>query len=133
MPTHYEKLHVTENAPAEVIRAAYRALSHKHHPDKAGDRPLNRRRMQEINEAYAVLCDAALRRAYDESLCRERHPVHHHAVTPPARQTPHLRHRPARRMPGWLVKVFWFFSDSRIVIPLVVLLWTFVLMRAYRK
>jgi hypothetical protein len=39
MRTHYEDLHVTEDAPDEVIRAAYRSLSLKHHPDTSGDRP----------------------------------------------------------------------------------------------
>ena len=32
--THYDNLKVARNAPIEVIRAAYKSLSHKHHPDR---------------------------------------------------------------------------------------------------
>ena len=32
--THYDNLKVAQNAPLEVIRAAYKALSQKHHPDR---------------------------------------------------------------------------------------------------
>jgi curved DNA-binding protein CbpA len=49
-----------------VIRAAYRVLAQRFHPDK---RPGNDRialaRMQEINEAYAILSDAKRRSEYD--------------------------------------------------------------------
>ena len=31
--THYDNLKVARSAPPEVIQAAYRALSLKHHPD----------------------------------------------------------------------------------------------------
>ena len=34
MHTHYDNLKVTRGAPAEVIRAAYKALSQRYHPDK---------------------------------------------------------------------------------------------------
>ena len=32
--THYDNLKVSRGAPQEVIRAAYKALSQKYHPDK---------------------------------------------------------------------------------------------------
>ena len=32
--THYDNLKVTRDAPTEVIRAAYRALSQQFHPDR---------------------------------------------------------------------------------------------------
>lgn len=44
-------LFVTKDAPAEVIKAAHRVLSAKHHPDKGGDEEL----MKRINAAYQVL------------------------------------------------------------------------------
>lgn len=67
---HYQRLQVTRDADPEVIEKAYRALSLKHHPDRASDREQARatRRMQRINEAYRVLRDPALRRAYDRAL-----------------------------------------------------------------
>lgn len=41
-------LYLVENAPLEVVCAAYRALAVKYHPDKGGDVAV----MQSINQAY---------------------------------------------------------------------------------
>jgi len=49
-----------------VIRAAYRVLAQRFHPDKrAGNDRIALVRMQAINEAYAVLSDAKRRSEYD--------------------------------------------------------------------
>jgi DnaJ-class molecular chaperone len=70
---HYRQLQVTRAADAEVIERAYKTLSMKYHPDKVdGSQTVEAtRRMQVINEAYAVLRDPAKRRAYDATLPRE--------------------------------------------------------------
>jgi len=47
----FATLHLLPSAPPEVIRAAYRALAIKHHPDLGGDV----RAMQTINAAYKQL------------------------------------------------------------------------------
>lgn len=67
---HYQRLQVTRDADPEVIDKAYRALSLKHHPDRArgADETRATRRMQHINEAYRVLSDPRLRRVYDRTL-----------------------------------------------------------------
>jgi len=57
----YATLQVHPSAEADVIRAAYRALAVKHHPDAGG----NAARMAEINDAWATLRDPVLRRCYD--------------------------------------------------------------------
>jgi curved DNA-binding protein CbpA len=57
----YEVLQVRRGAEPEVIRAAYRALARKHHPDFGG----SPERMAMINDAWAVLGDQAQRAAYD--------------------------------------------------------------------
>jgi curved DNA-binding protein CbpA len=57
----YEVLQVRRGAEPEVIRAAYRALARKHHPDFGG----SPERMASINEAWAVLGNQAQRAAYD--------------------------------------------------------------------
>lgn len=44
-------LYVTDDAPFEVIKAAYNALAKLHHPDKGGDTT----KMQQINAAYERL------------------------------------------------------------------------------
>ena len=67
---HYTTLQVHRNADPVVIEKAYRALSMKYHPDRAGDRSQKAatHKMQRINAAYAVLSDPKARRRYDRSL-----------------------------------------------------------------
>jgi hypothetical protein len=85
MHTHYDNLKVTRGAPAEVIRAAYKALSQRYHPDKNRS-PDAQRIMRIINEAYAVLGDPDRRTAYDRELAeRERQTP---KVQGPAAETP---------------------------------------------
>lgn len=57
----YEVLQVHRHADLEVIRAAYRTLARKHHPDFGGDPA----RMVAINEAWSILRDEDRRAAYD--------------------------------------------------------------------
>jgi curved DNA-binding protein CbpA len=55
-PDFYAILGVLPTAKDVVIRAAYRALSQRYHPDKwNGDRIEATRLMQKLNEAYDVL------------------------------------------------------------------------------
>lgn len=57
---HYERLKVTQDAPPEVIRAAYRALAQMVPSDE--DREA---RLIELNTAYEALIDPEIRQAYD--------------------------------------------------------------------
>lgn len=63
---YYEILHVSRDAPAEIIRGSYRTLMQKlgHHPDLGGDTAT----AAMINEAYAVLSDTERRAEYDARL-----------------------------------------------------------------
>jgi curved DNA-binding protein CbpA len=61
LPDHYRTLQVHVDAEADVIRAAYRALARRHHPDGGGQSA----EMAQLNEAYAVLIDPRARAAYD--------------------------------------------------------------------
>ena len=65
LQTHYETLKVAPDAPQEVIKAAYKALSQKHHPDKNPGNPEAVRIMAVINGAYEVLSDPKKRADYD--------------------------------------------------------------------
>lgn len=65
---HYERLKISRDAPLEVIRAAYRALAAKHHPDRHGQSEGANTDMAALNGAYEVLCDPASRANYDASL-----------------------------------------------------------------
>lgn len=65
---HYATLGIAKDAEAIVIRAAFKALSQRYHPDKCPpvERVAAHRRMSEINRAFDVLSDPALRRSYDD-------------------------------------------------------------------
>lgn len=64
--THYDNLMVARNAPPEVIRAAYRSLSQKYHPDRNPGNAEAARIMTIVNLAYGVLSDPAKRREHNE-------------------------------------------------------------------
>ena len=63
--THYEYLKVTRDAPIEVIRAAYRSLSQKYHPDRNSGSETATQMMKLLNVAYETLTDLAKRQQYD--------------------------------------------------------------------
>ena len=69
--THYDNLKVARDAPPEVIRAAYKTLSQKFHPDRNPNKPNATRTFQLINHAYEVLSDPVRRRAHDEWIIAE--------------------------------------------------------------
>jgi curved DNA-binding protein CbpA len=66
----YAELGVTPQAEPEVIRAAFRALAQRYHPDRqVGASSLWAAKMARINQAYSVLSQPERRRAYDASRC----------------------------------------------------------------
>lgn len=65
MPTYYDVLQVERDASPERIRAAYRKLAQKYHPDKMPDNANAVRAMAAINAAYEVLSDAHRRAEHD--------------------------------------------------------------------
>lgn len=65
MRTHYDNLGVARNAQPEVIRAAYKALVQKYHPDRNPDNPDAERIMKIINTAFEVLSDPIERAEHD--------------------------------------------------------------------
>lgn len=69
--THYDNLKVARLAPQEVIRAAYKALSQKYHPDKNPGDEKAARIMAILNTAYGVLGEPARRREHDEWIAAE--------------------------------------------------------------
>ena len=66
---HYRVLGVMPGADEVVVRAAYKALAQRYHPDRfAGDPKEAHQRMAEINAAFAILGDPVKRAAYDAEL-----------------------------------------------------------------
>ena len=63
--THYDNLKVARNAPPEIIRAAYKSLAHKYHPDRNQNDPGALRIMTLINIAYEELSDPLKRKLHD--------------------------------------------------------------------
>ncbi len=64
--SHYENLKVARSAPLEVIRAAYKALAQKYHPDRNHGDPDAARVMAILNKAYQILSDSKLRFEHDQ-------------------------------------------------------------------
>lgn len=58
----YDTLGVAQDASAAAIKAAFRSLAQKNHPDKGGSEAL----MKQIQAAYDVLGDAERRARYDD-------------------------------------------------------------------
>lgn len=68
---HYHTLGISPDAEDVVVRAAYRALAQRYHPDRwQGDAQVANARMAEVNLAYEVLSDPTRRRAYDDERAR---------------------------------------------------------------
>lgn len=68
--THYDNLKAAGNAPPEVIRAAYRTLSQKYHPDVNTNKQEAHRIMGILNAAYEILSDPEKRKEYDERIAK---------------------------------------------------------------
>ncbi len=62
---HYRTLGVERMASTDAIKAAYRKLARKYHPDLNPNDPEANRKFQAINEANEVLSDPETRKKYD--------------------------------------------------------------------
>lgn len=103
MPTYYDVLQVERDAAPERVRAAYRKLAHKYHPDKMPGNANAARAMAAINAAYEVLSDAHRRAEHDLWIRRAERGTQ---PRPPVPQAP--RHlwtylHPARSWPWYLL------------------------------
>ena len=65
LPTYYDVLQVERDAPSGQVRAAYRRLAQKYHPDKMPGNANAARAMAAINAAYEVLSDGHRRAEHD--------------------------------------------------------------------
>jgi len=111
--THYDNLKVARGAPQEVIRAAYKALSQKYHPDKNFGDDKAARIMAIVNTAYDTLADPQRRKEHDDWIAQEEFEVEwlesthddpHRAADGPAQawaDGPEPRRRPVRLLRSW--------------------------------
>ena len=62
---YYDVLGVQKNSAPEQIKAAYRKLAVKHHPDKNSGDKSSEEKFKEASEAYHVLSDKERKQSYD--------------------------------------------------------------------
>jgi hypothetical protein len=81
VPTHYDNLKVSRDAPIEVIRAAYRSLASKYHPDIHPNRDKATRIMRissiRLMTYYQIPQNAASTTAGSKPLSEDLRPRHH--------------------------------------------------------
>lgn len=63
---YYEILGLKKDATAEQIKAAYRKLALKYHPDRNPDNKEAEEKFKEAAQAYEILSDAQKRKQYDQ-------------------------------------------------------------------
>lgn len=63
--THYDNLNISQNASLQEIKAAYRKLAKKHHPDRNNNSDESIRIMKILNSAYETLSDPIKRLNHD--------------------------------------------------------------------
>jgi DnaJ domain len=123
--THYDNLKIAEGAPDEVVKAAYRALSQRYHPDKNPGNKDAGRIMQILNDAYETLSDPVRRRQYDALVAQARQRAATSSTPPPVpRQSPPQPHpAPAyqrRRRSFWSVVSLVLFWDFRLTLLAII-------------
>ena len=89
--TYYDNLKVSRNAPSEVIRAAYKSLAVKYHPDRnLSNKDDATRVMALINEAYEVLSDVEKRKQHDIWIKEQENPKIKNDVIQPSSGTDNI-------------------------------------------
>jgi hypothetical protein len=128
--THYDNLKVSRGAPQEVIRAAYKALSQKYHPDKNPGDEKAARIMAIVNTAYNTLSDPVRRKEHDEWIAAEEWEIEwlesSHAEDgrersgwePPRAPQPPARYRILRDSRWWLGMAGCFVAGAAVAVLL---------------
>lgn len=66
--TYYDILEISRRAKQDEIKAAYRKLAKRYHPDRNLDDPEAETRFKEVQEAYTCLSEPFKRALYDQDL-----------------------------------------------------------------
>jgi len=65
---YYNIFEISPSATAEEIKAAYRKLALKYHPDRNQDKEFSDAKMKEINFIYSILSDPDKKKWYDSTI-----------------------------------------------------------------
>lgn len=85
--TLYDVLQVSRNADPETIKAAYKSLVQRYHPDKNPDSPDAESNIKEINRAHEILSDPVKRAEYDATLAEEGYTATYRTEPAPKQET----------------------------------------------
>jgi DnaJ-class molecular chaperone len=91
-PNHYATLGLDRRCTLQQIRAAYRVLAKRHHPDVNAGSAEAAARTRELNEAHETLSDPTRRRAYDRELEQQEEEQRPQAPSPISRNIAHDVH-----------------------------------------
>ncbi len=83
---YYMILQVHHSAEPEIIKSAYRRLAQMYHPDVSND-PQGQKKMQLINQAYAVVSDPTQRRTYHRTWLMHQHPASQTNTSEPEKES----------------------------------------------
>lgn len=102
MKDYYEILEVTSDASEEVIKAAYKALVKRMHPDNGGTTVPGEKNIEDINEAYEVLSDKNKKAAYDYEWEKYKNSAteQQNARTQTREEAPHSRNERKEKIAG---------------------------------
>ncbi|MES2322286.1 MAG: J domain-containing protein [Pseudomonadota bacterium] len=98
--THYDNLRVMRDAPLADIKASYRLLAQKYHPDR-NPAPDAMHKMQMINKAWDVLSDPERRARHDSWIAHQERRV----AAPPVRSAPVAAPEPEHWQARFAVRV----------------------------
>lgn len=66
--TYYDIFQISPSSTAEEVKAAYRKLALKYHPDRNQDKEFGDGKMKEINFIYSILSDPEKRKWYNSTI-----------------------------------------------------------------
>lgn len=89
MPDYYEILEISPRASSETVKAAYKALCKKYHPDSHSGNVQAEEKMKQLNEAYTALSDEGQREDYDARLRRQKAAASAQTVSAPHEGSSH--------------------------------------------
>lgn len=112
MKNYYEMLEVKSDTSDEVIKAAYKALIKKYHPDNGSKNDPTGEKFRLVNQAYDVISDPKKRWKYDIQLKSERKTTKTECSQQTQQRATEQRSAPVYRENSKVEKKKGFFSES---------------------